>query len=190
MPLPESADAEAAAGRLLKLLCLLWLAGMALRITILAVPPVIPLIRHDLQMSETQVGALIGLPLLTWSLAAVPGSLLIARFGALGALIFGLLATSLGSALRGASETISWLYAASILTGFGVAVIQPAMPTLVRAWAPHRIGFATAVYTNGLLIGEVLPIALTIPVVLPPIAGSWRASFVVWAIPVAIIALG
>src|SRR6185295_19944701 len=40
------------------LLCvfLLWLAGNGLRITILAVPPVIPLIRTDLGMSETQVG--------------------------------------------------------------------------------------------------------------------------------------
>ena len=36
------------ASRLLRLLCLLWLAGMAMRITILAVPPVIPLIRDEL----------------------------------------------------------------------------------------------------------------------------------------------
>ena len=31
--------------RLFKLLCLLWLTGVSMRITILAVPPVIPLIR-------------------------------------------------------------------------------------------------------------------------------------------------
>ena len=41
---------------------LLWLAGIGLRITILAVPPVIPLIRPYLGMSETQVGILTGLP--------------------------------------------------------------------------------------------------------------------------------
>ena len=66
-------------GRLLEFLCLLWLAGVAMRITILAVPPVIPLIRDDLHMTETQVGLLIALPLVTWAFAAVPGSLLIAR---------------------------------------------------------------------------------------------------------------
>lgn len=189
MAATSETDRQSVASNALLCLALLWLAGNGMRITILAVPPVISNIHDDLGMTATQVGILSGLPMVLFAAAAVPGSLLIARFGALGALIFGLLATSLGSALRGASETISWLYAASILTGFGVAVIQPAMPTLVRAWAPHRIGFATAVYTNGLLIGEVLPIALTIPVVLPLIAGSWRASFVVWAIPVAIIAL-
>ena len=58
--------------------------------------------------------------------AAVPGSLLIARFGALTALIVGLLATGIGSALRGTADTVSLLYATTILTGFGVAVIvQP-----------------------------------------------------------------
>ena len=53
--------------------------------------------------------------------------------------------------------------------------MQPSMPPLVRAWLPDRIGFATAVYTNGLLIGEVLPVALTLPLVLPLVGGSWRA---------------
>ena len=37
---------------LLKLLCLLWLAGVSTRITILAIPPVIPLIHDDLHMTE------------------------------------------------------------------------------------------------------------------------------------------
>ena len=45
--------------RLLRLLCLLWLAGTATRITILAIPPVIPEIRADLQMTEAQVGFLV-----------------------------------------------------------------------------------------------------------------------------------
>ena len=71
---------------------------------------------------------------------------------------------------------------------FGVAVMQPSLPPLVRAWVPHRIGFATAVYTNGLIVGEILPAALTIPLLLPLIGGSWQWSFVFWSAPVAIIA--
>jgi cyanate permease len=92
----------------LLLVFLLWLAGNGLRITILAVPPVIPLIRTDLGMSETQVGILTGLPPVLFACAAVLGSLLIARFGALMTLIVGLLATAAGSALRGAAPDI-WL---------------------------------------------------------------------------------
>src|SRR3954449_8593019 len=94
-------------------LALLWLAGNGLRLTILAPPPVISLIHADLHLTETEVGLLSGIPAALFALAAVPGSLLIARFGALAALIIGLLATAVGSALRGAAPNASMLFAAT-----------------------------------------------------------------------------
>jgi MFS transporter, CP family, cyanate transporter len=189
MRAPTWEENGAAGGRVLMSVTLLWLAGTGLRLTILAVPPVIPLIHADLQMSETEIGILAGLPPVLFACAAVPGSLLIARFGALMTLVTGLLATAVGSALRGVAPDVWVLYAATILTGFGVAVMQPAMPPLVRAWLPRRIGFGTAVYTNGLLVGEILPVALTIPWVLPLLGGSWRLGLAAWAAPVVVIAL-
>ena len=83
-------------------LLLLWLSGCALRLTILAVPPVIPLIHDELHMSATQVGILTGLPSMLFAAAAVPGSLLIARLGVRPALIVGLAVTAIAGALRGA----------------------------------------------------------------------------------------
>src|SRR5580700_1251785 len=86
--------------RLLISLGLLWLAGAALRMTVLAVPPLLPLIHLDLDLSETEIGTLAGLPSLLFAAAAVPGSLIIARFGGRSALIAGLLVTALASAAR------------------------------------------------------------------------------------------
>ena len=80
------------------------------------------------------------------------------------------------------------LYAMTVVMAFGVAVMQPSLPPLVRAWVPQRVGFATAVYTNGLIIGEILPAALTIPLVLPMLHQSWPWTFVFWSVPVVIIA--
>ena len=88
--------------RVLTSLLLLWLAGVALRLTILAVPPVIPLIHDELNLSATQIGILTGLPSMLFAFAAVPGSLLIARLGIRTALIVGLAITAIGGALRGA----------------------------------------------------------------------------------------
>src|SRR5450830_1118315 len=170
-------------------LLLLWLSGTALRLTILAVPPVIPLIHDELNLNATQIGILTGLPSMLFAFAAVPGSLLIARLGVRTALVVGLGVTAIGGALRGALPDVGWLYAMTIAMGAGVAIMQVTMPTTVRAWLPHRIGFATAVYTNGLLIGEIFPVALMLPLVLPMVGGSWQWGFVVWSVPVAIIAL-
>jgi CP family cyanate transporter-like MFS transporter len=169
-------------------LLLLWLAGIALRLTILAVPPAIPLIHDDLHLSETQVGILSGLPMVLFAGAAIAGSLMIARLGALTALLIGLVLCAVGSALRGIGPHIAMLYFGTIVTAFGVAVMQPALPPLVRTWVPQRIGFATAVYTNGLLIGEILPAGLTIPLVLPLLHRSWQWDLVFWSVPVALIA--
>jgi CP family cyanate transporter-like MFS transporter len=170
-------------------LFLLWLSGACLRLTVLAIPPVVPLLHVDLHLSETAIGWLSSLPPMLFAIAAVPGALAISRLGLVRALIVGLLLTAIGSAARGAFGGAASLYAWTIVMGAGIAVMQPALPPLVRAWFPERIGFATAIYSNGLLVGETLAVALAIPVVLPLVQGSWRLSFLVWSAPVAATAL-
>jgi MFS transporter, CP family, cyanate transporter len=163
---------------------LLWLLGIDLRLTILAVPPVLPLIHHDLHLDEKTVAALTGMPVLLFGIAAVPGSLLIARIGARRAAVAGILLVAAGSALRGLGPSVPMLFAMTTIMGAGVAVMQPALPTLVGTWFATSVPLATAVYANGLLIGETLSASLTIPFVLPLVGGSWPASFVLWSIPV------
>lgn len=171
-----------------KALFLLWLAGNGLRLTILAVPPVLALIIVDLKLSGTEVGILNAIPVFLFALAAVPGSLLIARVGAVPALIIGLLIAAAGSALRGVAYDTSMLYIATVIMAAGVAVMQPALPPTVRQWVPNNIGFATAVYTNGLLCGEIFPVLLAAGA-LHLVAGSWRGSLVIWSIPLVIMAI-
>ncbi len=166
----------------------LWLTGNALRLAILAVPPVIPLIQAELHLTGTEVGILSGIPVVLFGLAALPGSLLIARFGAFATLMTGFVLTAAGSALRGALPTVAVLFAATLVMSAGIAIMQPALPALVRQWLPERIGFGTAVYTNGLLIGEILPASLMISAVLPLVGGSWRLAFIAWGIVTLLIA--
>jgi MFS transporter, CP family, cyanate transporter len=169
-------------------LLVLWLAGADLRLTVLAVPPVLPLIHREFALSERAIGALSGLPPLLFGLAAVPGSLLIAKLGARRAAIAALLLVAAASAARGIGPSVPMLFAMTGIMSVGVAILQPALPTLVAGWFASRPGFATAVYANGLLIGEAAPAVLTIPFVLPLVGDSWPGSFAVWAVPVAVTA--
>jgi CP family cyanate transporter-like MFS transporter len=167
---------------------LLWLAGNGLRLTVLAVPPVIAMIRDAFSLSATEVGLLSSIPPALFAVAALGGSLLVARLGVRGALIGGLALVAAGSALRGLSTRYATLFATTVIMSAGIAIMQPIMPTAVRQWLPRRIGLGTAIYTNGLLVGEVFPTLLTIPLVLPLLGGSWRQSLVFWSVPIAIIA--
>ncbi len=167
---------------------LLWLAGNGLRLTILAVPPVIAMIRNDFSLNATQIGLLSSIPPALFAVAALAGSLLVARLGVKGALLGGLVLVATGSALRGLSTSYAVLFATTVVMSAGVAIMQPIMPTAVRQWLPRRIGLGTAIYTNGLLVGEIFPTLLTIPFVLPLLSGSWRLSLVFWSLPIALIA--
>jgi len=162
---------------------LLWLAGADLRLTLLNVPPLLPLIHRDLALSETGVGMLTSLPVVLLAAAAVPGSLLIVRIGARRALITGILIMAVASGLRGVGPSVAVLFAMTFVMGCGLAITQTAMPSLVGQWTPARVGLATAIYVNGLLVGEAVGAALTLPVVLPLAGGSWALSLALWAVP-------
>jgi MFS transporter, CP family, cyanate transporter len=167
-------------------LVLLWLGGIDMRLTMLAVPPLIPLIHRELHLDEKAVGALVSGPVLLLAIAAVPGSLLIAKLGLRGALFAGLGSIAVFGALRGVGPSAPVLFSATFLMGLGVAVTQPAFPALVREWFPRRIAIATAFYSNGILIGETLPTVLTTPFgVLSLARGDWRWALATWSVLVA-----
>jgi len=166
-------------------LVLLWLGGVDLRLTMLAVPPLVPLIHRELHLDEKAVGALVSLPVLLLAVAAVPGALLIARLGVRGALVIGLGCVAVFGGLRGFGPSTPVLFTTTFLMGVGIAVSQPAFPSLVREWFPRRIAIATAVYSNGILIGETVPTGLTSPIgVLPLAHGDWRWAIATWSVVV------
>jgi CP family cyanate transporter-like MFS transporter len=100
----------------------------------------------------------------------------------------GMLFTAAGAAGRGGASNVYFLYAATIVMGFGISIMQPALPALVREWTPQRMAFATAVSSNGMLVGVTLAPVLTIPAILPLLGQSWRLDLVFWAVPVAMSA--
>lgn len=162
---------------------LLWLSGINLRIAPLAIPPLIPLIHQDLDLSEKAVGALGGLPVLMFAGGALFGSLLLARTGAVRALIAGLALTAAAGGLRGLGPDTVILFTMTSLMGLGIAIMQPAMPTFTGHWFRDHIGLATAAYVNGLLVGEIIGAALTTPLALPLAGGSWGGALAIWSLP-------
>lgn len=167
---------------------LLWLTGLYLRLTVLIAPPLAPRIAADLGLGQAATGALTTLPILMLAVAGLGASWLISRIGARRTLMSALVLVALSSSARGLGDAAT-LFLATAVMGAAIAGIQPALPTLLSEWWPSRIAMGTAVYMNGMLIGEVIGSTLTRPVMLPLAGGDWRLALVYWSLPAIIPAL-
>lgn len=169
---------------------LLWFAGLYLRLTLLVAPPLGPTIASDLSLGVAGMGALTTLPVLLLALAAIMGAWVVARFGPVRTVAVCLLVIALGSAARASASAPTLLFLTTGIMGLGIAALQPALPALVRLWSPTRIALATAVYMNGMLMGEMLAAGFTLPVIMPLTGYSWRWSLLIWSLPGLLVAAG
>ncbi|MGH2515948.1 MAG: CynX/NimT family MFS transporter [Ktedonobacterales bacterium] len=164
------------------------LVGINLRSVILAVPPVLPQITHDLSLSYTETGLLTSLPTLIMGGLALPAGLLAGRMGARASVAVGLALLAVGTFLRAVFPAALPLYLFTALLSLGIAVAQTAMPVLARQWFPTRIGLISALYSNGLILGEALAAGVTGSLILGVFGhDAWPATFVVWSIPVVVM---
>lgn len=168
---------------------LLWLCGICLRLTILAVPPLLPLIHGDLALSQVDVGILSSIPPLILAGIVIPGAWLVARWGVKRSLLAGLMVAAIGAAARGLLPDFNWLLLTTAVMVAGVAIMHPSLPLAVQVWTPRRIALATAVYTNGLLVGETIPVAITGSFLLEIFNGDWRLMLSAWSLPVFVCAV-
>jgi len=175
--------------RLLPVAVLLWLAGVYLRVPVLVAPPLAPFIGEELALSRALTGALTTLPILMLAIGAMPGSLAISRIGPRNTLALAMVIMAIGSASRGLAPEAITLMIASAVMGLGVAMMQPALPALLPRWLqPHHLALGSAIYMNGMLMGEFIGAGITLPVLMPLLDNSWRATLVAWSLPALLVA--
>ncbi|WP_286252869.1 MFS transporter [Marinobacter shengliensis] len=189
MTTPSATTAPPSPARLLPVAVLLWLAGVYLRIPVLVAPPLAPFISDELGLTQALTGALTTLPILMLAIGAMPGSLAISRIGPRNTLAMAMVIMVIGSAGRGLVPDTTTLMVASAVMGLGVAMMQPALPALLPRWlAPHHLAIGSAIYMNGMLMGEFIGAGITLPVLMPLLDNSWRATLLVWSLPALLVA--
>ena len=167
----------------------LWLLGLYLRLTVMVVPPLSLLLERQLGFGTSELAVAVSLPSLLIGGGALVSAWLIGRFGVIATVAAGIAIMAAGSALRSLPLGISFFLLATVVMGFGIALMQIGMPVLARSWSPHKVGRASAVYANGLLVGELLAAALTGPVVVRLLGEHWLWTFTLWVLPMPFIVL-
>jgi MFS family permease len=112
-------------------------------------------IRHDLFISDTQIGLLIGTAFaLVYGVAGLPLGWLADRLRRRDLIVAGILLWSCGTVCCGLSHDFPHFFAARLLVGIGEAVLTPASISMISDSfpAPKR-GLATSVFLMGMAMG-------------------------------------
>lgn len=168
---------------------LLWCLGFYLRLAVLIVPPLIPQLKSVLGFTSGEVATATSLPLVTLGIGGLMTGWLLTRLGVRSCVLGGLAVMAIGSGLRSLPEDFLAFMLSTLLMGVGIALVQAAMPVLAKLWAPEHIGRASAVYTNGLLMGELLAAGATGPLVAAWLSDQWQWAFALWVLPVPLLML-
>lgn len=158
--------------------------GFNLRTVTLTIPPLLPLIQHDLALTYTEVGLLIALPMIIFAGTAWLSGMLIERIGGPASVTLGLVVLGVGTLLRGLLPGTLSLFFCTILLSGGIGLLQTALPALIRVWFPRHIGLVNALLSDGMIVGEAVAAGLTVPLLywlLGP--QNWRGSLLFWTVP-------
>jgi MFS family permease len=163
----------------------------------------VPSIKRDLGVSDTQIGVLQGLAFsVFYTLMGLPIGRLADRWNRRNLIVGGILVWSLFTTLGSVAKSYLLLFSTRIGVGVGEASLSPAGYSMLSDYFPkQKLGAAISVFYMGVFIGTSLAqlvggttidmLART-PTVTVPILGtmaSWRLTFVIVGLPGALFAL-
>ncbi len=158
----------------------LFLASIALRPQILAIGPLLPLIRADLSLSASVGGLLTTIPILCMGIFAPFGPRIAARLGAGPALTACLLIIGGFGLLRAGAPNVPILLLSTLGLGIGIGM-SGAIPSMVVAQRiSMRPALGTGAYAGGITLGSALAAAIAVP-----LAGAeqdWRRALLIISI--------
>lgn len=164
----------------LPLLAAILLLSLSLRPLMAGLGPILDLIETHTGMTSARAGLLTTLPILVMGLGAL-GSAHLRRFlGEKRGIAIGLACLTLAAAMRLPLTSATGLLSSAVIGGFGVALSQALLPSLIKRSFGAATGNVMALYTTGIMTGSALAAAASAD--LARVLG-WNGSMSFWALP-------
>ena len=158
-----------------------WLLYLAFGLNIAGLAPLVPVIEHDLAMSHSAMGQVLGVWQLVYIAASIPCGVLLDRLGSRWSMLVGALLIAISAFWRGAADDAFSLLLAVAVFGLGGPIISAGAPKVVSAWFQGRQrGLAMGIYITGPGIGAIISLLLTNAWLMPLFDGDWRLILRLW----------
>ncbi|MCC9309374.1 MFS transporter [Kitasatospora sp. RB6PN24] len=156
------------------------LVALNMRSCLAAVSPMVGEIQRTFGLSATVGGLITTVPVLFQGVGAPLTPRLTRRFGT-ERVVFGAVLTLGAGVLLRVLPSVAALYAGCVVIGVAIAVLNVAMPGLVKREFPHRAPAMTGAYSTAMLVGATLAAGSSVPLE-HVLGGGWRASLSVWSV--------
>lgn len=163
------------------------LAALNLRPAIAGISPLLDEIMNDVGLSPAGGGAITTVMVICLGVFGPVAPLLARRIGLDRTLLAGLLVIAAGVVLRGL-DGAPVLYLGSALAAIAIAVMNVAMPGVVKQHFPSRVNLLTGVYVSAVVAGAATASAVMIPIEHATGYG-WRGVSALLAVPALLGAL-
>lgn len=141
-------------------LALMFAARMDMAVHFQAVSPLVQPIVADLGLTQSQVGLLIGIILAPGVVLALPGGLLMQRFGDRNLLLAGQALMVAGALIFGIGASFSWGVAGRLIGGFGVVLTSLVTSKIVTDWfVNHELGTGMGLMLSAWPLGIALALS-------------------------------
>lgn len=165
--------------KLLFLVALFWLA-IILRSIIATLPPVLPTVQKDLDLSNELAGATTTIPLICFGVFAFVTPTIQKRLGITASMTLALALITIGTVIR-VFPYSSILIFSSLCIGIGTAIANVLFAVTLRAHYPNKIAWAMGIFTFIVNIGSGVG-AMSVPF-LVAYGFSWNLALSIWSIP-------
>lgn len=160
----------------------LFVASLAMRPQILAIGPLLPLIREDLGLSAGVAGLLTTIPVLCMGLFAPVGPRLAARFGSGMAFAACLVAIVAFGLVRTIAPSVPLVLLSTLGIGIGIGTAGAIPSMIVSRRLPGRPALGTGAYAGGIVAGSTLAAGFAVPLA---VGDDWRrALFIISAVSI------
>ncbi len=143
--------------------------------------PLVSLVEHELGISHSAMGSVLGAWQLVYMFSAIPCGLLLDRLGSRLALSIGITLIALSALSRSVSDDFTTLLLSVMGFGLGAPLISTGAPKIITEWFEGSSrGLAMGIYATGPAIGGAVALTLTHSLLLPWL-GDWRELMRLWA---------
>ncbi|WP_055589438.1 CynX/NimT family MFS transporter [Peterkaempfera griseoplana] len=164
------------------------LVALNMRACLAAVSPLVGEVQRAFGLSSTASGLITAVPVLFQGVGAPLTPRLVRRHGTERVVLGAVLVLSCGVLLRVLPSPVA-LYGGCMVIGVAIAVLNVALPGLIKREFPDGAAAMTGLYSTAMLMGATLAAAVSVPLE-HALGGGWRASLGFWSVLALVAAAG